>query len=238
MERILQHGVCILMLIAPLQAQHLGHANLSNLVPPSQEEADTVPEGCAKFPFILAHGFIPTDETQQKEITLEVTRLITARAVIGKEVAAEVQLKNSGTHAIRIPWSTDLGLPKQAPDPDRGGFEVGEFEVNLADATGSTIVLKSLSQPLLGASFSNGSLLDVAPGQWITATIRFKVEDEYSVASSLKAGTAQLTVSWRQWRRTWSVDRTACKAVRGSYYYDHLYKQQSKPLTIEVSKPT
>lgn len=129
-----------------------------------------------------------------------------------------------------------MTLPEQAADPDRGWFEVGEFEVSLTDATGRSIALKSTSQPLLGAPFSTGSFLEIAPGQWVTLTIKFKLEDEYRIVSDLKQGAARLEVEWRQWVRTWNLNREKCQAVRGSLYYQHLYKEQSKPLTIELTK--
>lgn len=236
MKRMLQRSFCILTLIASVHAQQVGHADVSNPVEPSEDKAETTREGCDKLHMILTHGSIPPDENQPKKLTLEVTRLITEQAVIGKEVVADVQLRNSGKYAVRIPWSTNLALPEQAPDPDNGEFEVGEFDVHLLDAAGGT-ALKVTSRPLLGAPSSTGSLLEIAPGQWVTVTIRFKLEDEYGTGSGLKPGEAQIGVTWRQWIRTWSVNRKNCQAVRGSINYnDDFYHQQSKPLKFTLTK--
>jgi hypothetical protein len=236
MKHLLQYAFCILAFVGPAQ---IGYVDLT--APPpvvSKEEADTsLSAGCTNWGGGFADGFIKPDDGKKREITLEFTKISSTVLAQGSEFEAEVRLMNTGHHTIEIPWSTDPATAEAGPVPDHADYEVGEFEINLVNVSGSVIALKSLSSSLFGSKYSTGTERVIAPGQWITARIKTKMDAEYSFdLQSLTEGQAQLTAEWKQRGRYWSLNREKCEIWRGTFLYYNYYNQQSKPATITIKK--
>jgi len=77
-------------------------------------------------------------------------------------------------------------------------------------------------------------MLRVEPGQWITANLKFLLEEKQilSVLLPVKPGKAEIGVQWRQARYTWKRD--GCAVQTGYFNYD--YQQDTKAVGIEIVK--
>jgi hypothetical protein len=51
--------------------------------------------------------------------------------------------------------------------------------VRLRDQNHNDIELKSFSYSLYGSSFAPDTLLQLRPGEWVTAQLKFKIESKY-----------------------------------------------------------
>ena len=86
-------------------------------------------------------------------------------------------------------------------------------------------MLKSLSAPLYSSAGQPQSRLKLAPGQWVTMHIKFRLlfEDEKALVDFVP-GPAELRVEWRQGNFTW--ERKGCSITTGYSSYDAFYEQR------------
>lgn len=188
-----------------------------------------------KFPLGgTADGVVQPEDHQMRHIVVQVLSAKDLKPILGSEVEAVVQLRNSDTKTIQIPWSTDSDVVKDGQKQDDVQWEGATFEFTLGDHEGSQVALKSLTQWLHGSKFAPGSLLTLQPGQSIRALVKFKLEELYPTEPlRLKEGEWQLSVEWHQVGRTWHVKN--CAAWNGYFYYDQFYEQQNPPFAIQVT---
>ena len=95
---------------------------------------------------------------------------------------------------------------------------------------GAMLANRTLTQRLYGSEFVKGSQLTILPRGWITATIKFKLENMFFPHRPLAAGESQLSVEWEQSART--RDIRECNAMDGNYVYG--YKQMNPTATIQL----
>jgi hypothetical protein len=99
---------------------------------------------------------------------------------------------------------------------------------------GEGVLLKSSTRWVYGSKFSTSSLLTVRPGEWITATVKFKLEAPYLYQpGEFGEGESQFLVEWKQIGREWNVKD--CGVWNAYFQYDHFYKQTNQPLTVQIS---
>jgi hypothetical protein len=155
---------------------------------------------------------------------------------VGGESRAEVRLKNVGDTPIDIPWSTDSGVIKEAPNPDVLQWEQANLVV-LLDKKNKTIALKTADWPLYGSRFVGGSQLTIKPGEWVTAFIEFKVEDLYHIVSftEFPVGEARLSLEWEQASRAWGREKCGWSRAWFDYGGDY-YKQERPTIAVQINR--
>lgn len=178
-------------------------------------------------------GYVEPEDHKPHEIVLELSNIQDVRPTAGSDLKGEAKLRNSGTQPIQIPWSTDRSTIENGQNPRNLVWDVGTFEFTLRSQPDDKVILRSLTQPLFGSKFSPGSLITIQPGAWITAVVKFKLEDEYGVHDgSLKAGKWQLSVEWQQVQRQRRLD--GCRATTFDSRYGRYYHQQNPSVPIEI----
>jgi hypothetical protein len=227
---------CVLALIPTMPAQQVGYVDLVSPPPllTKPQPDKSLPAGCSSLGGGFADGFAKPDDGKEREITLEIIKLSSTTLSAGSEFEAEVRLTNTDSHIIEIPWSTDPTTAQAGPDPDHAYYEIGEFQVDLADSSGLVVPLKSLSNSLLGSQYATGTQRKIAPGEWITASIKLKVVHRYFGLPTLSAGNARLTVELQQRRRSWSLNRNKCEVWSGTFLYHHYYAQKSMEAVVTI----
>jgi hypothetical protein len=240
MKYLFKSAIClfILSLSLSMQSQQVGTVNLTKPQEPAKKEIATppLPDGCLQIGGGFFDGRINPEGGQKREIGLEITKVDPVSLVIGAEFQVEIKLKNTGNVAFQIPWSTDRNTAKAGSDPDSIDYESGQFEVSVNDGTGNERLLKPLSGRFLGSKYSTGSQITIAPGQWVTAVIKLKLEPEYSFGADLKAGPAKLAATWSQEHRHWHLDHIKCEAWQGTYLYSGYYDQHATPAEVTITK--
>jgi hypothetical protein len=203
----------------------------SNSISQDQTKPE-LPEGCEKIlPGIIADGFMQPEDHLPREITLELIRVSANKAPIGGELEADVRLLNSGKQSIQIPWSIDPTTVTDGQDLSHREWEGGSFEVLLRGQFDNDVLLVSLTYPLYGSKFSQGSLLTLQPGQSVVAAIKFKLESRYPVRRRpWKEGKMELLVEWRQTSIHQSV--AACKMWKGFFQYQYEQKNLTTPIQV------
>lgn len=220
-------------MVVSARAQQIASVDLTK-PPESAKDAEVqktneLPNGCQKLlPGIIADGIaLPQQGHPQSEIAVEIIRVNDPTPTSGSESHAEVRLRNSGQEPIHIPWSLDTSTIQNGQDPNHVHWEVGDFVVRL---NGAMLANRTLTKRLYGSEFSKGSQLTIQPGGWITATIKFKLENMFFPDRPLKVGESQLSVEWEQSARSWDV--SDCKLTNG--YWKYSYKQMNPTVTIRL----
>jgi len=225
-----------IVLFGFLLAQQIDSVNLTRPHTPSRApDKRPIPEGCEKWAGGgIADGWVEPEDHRPREIVVEVVSASDMKPALGSEVEAVVQLWNTDTRPIQIPWSTDPGIVEEGQRPDDLEWEGGTFDFRLNDQQGNQVALKSLTEWLYASKFVKGSQLAIQPGQNISALVKFKLEDLYPTEPlRLKAGEWQLSAKWHQVGRTWHIKN--CGAWNGYFHYENFYHQQSPGLTIQIT---
>ena len=104
-----------------------------------------------------------------------------------------------------------------------------------ADKQKNTILLKSTEGALYGTKFDNGTIITIKPGEWITALINFRLEDEFHFRTSeIPMGRSELFLEWEQAFRSW--DRTKCGWNTFWFGYGSYYKQEHPTVTVQINR--
>jgi len=225
------------MLAAPAHAQRIASVDLTKPQEPTQsvgkQNKSSLPDGCEKLSGGgVADGVVTPQDHQRRQIVVEILKVSKDKAREGAQLQAEVELRNNGKQAIRIPWSNDPGTIKTGQHPDNLQWEEGWFQFMLRAPRGHDVLLKSLSQSLYGSHFSAGSQLTIQPGEWITATLKFKLEAMYLYQLGEFEGNSQLMVEWDQTKRSWAV--RDCSVWNG--YFQYTYEQRSPGITVQITE--
>jgi hypothetical protein len=220
--------------------QQLGVVNLplpESTQPVAQEKVARLPPGCTQPTGVMANGAVKPPDNQRRTISLEIVKLSNRTLEVGGESRAEVRLKNVGDTPIDIPWSTDSGVMKEAPNPDVLQWEQANLGIVLLDKKNKTIALKTADWPLYGSRFVGGSQLTIKPGEWVTAFIEFKVEDLYHIVSftEFPVGEARLSVEWEQASRAWGREKCGWSRAWFDYGGDY-YKQERPTIAVQINR--
>lgn len=213
------------------------HLPLPESTPPvAEHEMAQLPPGCTQPTGIMADGGVMPPHNQRRTISLEIVKLNSRTLDVGSENRAEVRLKNVGDSTIKIPWSTDSALTRKAPNPDVLQWEQANLGIVLLNKNGRRIPLRTADWPLFGSKFVSGSLLTLRPGEWITASLDFKVEDLYHIvkAPEFPLGESRLLLEWGQASRMWSREKCGWKRVWLDYERGGYYKQERPTTTVLI----
>ncbi len=226
------------MLSIPLHGQQVAEIDLVThhiSAQAASSASDTVLAGCESPFYSHSDGAIVKTEEPRPTLALEMT-LANQTVRRGQTVDAQVLLRNIGSKAVVIPWSLDPEIRKHSPDADQHEYELGWFELQLITKNKRRVPLESESQTLLLSSSESrqGSKLRLEPGQWVTAKVRFVIDEKrnLSVLLPVKPEKAQVSAQWRQARYTWHRD--GCTVNTGYFSYD--YQEDARPVTIEILK--
>jgi hypothetical protein len=196
--------------------------------------SDTALAGCESPVYSHSDGAILTPERRPK-LRLDVA-LAKQTAHRGETVDAQVLMRNVGSEAVVIPWSVDPEIREHAPNAVQHEYELGWFELELTAKNERGVPLESESQTLSLASseLKPRSTLRLEPGRWVTAKIRFAIDEKQILSSllPLNPGTAEVSAHWRQARYTWH--RVGCTVEAGYFSYD--YQEDVHPVSIEILK--
>jgi hypothetical protein len=225
----------LLTLVGLALLQQIGSVDLTRPAPPSTSHNRPIPAACKDLKSGgIADGWPQPEDHKARHIQVAVLRVKDEKPALDSEVETTVQLRNTDTHPIQIPWSTDPSVIEEGQNEDYMEWEGGTFLFFLSDQARHRVMLKSSTEWLHGSKFVPGSLLTIQPGQSIAASVKFKVEELFPIEPlRLKEGNWQLSVEWRQVGRTWRLKD--CAAWNGYFHYDHFYEQQSPPFSIHVT---
>jgi hypothetical protein len=231
-------AICAAQIVSGSSAgQQFGFVDLTHAIEPAPASdsgaKESLPDGCQKLEGgMIADGFVGAENDQPRDIAVEVTKLDNATANVGGDIQAEVQLRNTGTLDVQIPWSTDPDTSKYGQGPSRYEWEQGTFELGLKNERGDGILLKTFIAALYGSEYAPRSELSLPPGGYVTARVKFKLEDQFPFVRQLDPGIWQLSARWEQVRRDWFV--VNCKVTNGYFRYDSYYRQKRPAVTIQV----
>ena len=183
-------------------------------------------------PGIIADGFTATNDKQPRPIRVAFTDLSSLKLRPGDKIEATVQLLNSGTKEIQIPWSTEWETTMAGQDPLSRSWTVGAFEV-LIKGKQKSAELKGQAQDLYGSKFVSGSSLTLKPGEWISARINFMVEVANPAYMEIDEGQSRLWVEWFQTTRRRS--QKDCE-VSQAYLPFKSYVQENPPVIVQIEK--
>jgi hypothetical protein len=219
----------------PLKTATQEKGKENSTAPTKQAEKSDLPSGCEKLsPGIIADGFVNTDDHRPRPILVKVSKISETNPSEGSELEAEVQIRNTGTKTIQIPWSVDPNAARLGQGPTAYEWDGGYFDVLLRIRNPNGEMLKSLSRELYGSKFQPGSLLTLLPNEWITAKIKFKLEAEYLYSEGEFEGQkGELFVRWEQVSRTMGISN--CKVSNAYFRYEDFYKQEDRGITIHVA---
>lgn len=186
----------------------------------------------------MADGGVKPPDNQPRTMSLEIVKLSSQTLEVGGYGRAEVRLKNVGENAISIPWSTDSGLIRKAPNPDVLRWEQANLGIVLLDKKNSRIALKTADWPLYGSKFVSGSQLTLKPGEWITAFLDFKVEDLYHIvtAPEFPLGESRILLEWGQASRAWGRENCGWNRAWFDYGRGGYYKQERPTMTVLINR--
>lgn len=229
---------------APAAAQEIAARDLLHeaIPPPATEEAPPkYPKGCDKVAGVgFADGVSMPDGNIPRKIQLGLLSISDTTLVADHEVVATVKLLNGGSKPIEIPWSTDFQTTFVGQDPDNRSWEVGEFQASLRDPRSQSQYYDQLinTSPLLvGSSSAPGTMLNIKPGEWITAQIGFRVAVRQSKFERITEGPADLAIEWFQTRRTHTTKD--CGVMLGYFPYDGFYDHANRAVVrrVEIKIP-
>jgi hypothetical protein len=225
-----------LLTLSVAHCQQIGNADLIRPKPHSQEvqPQNLGLDGC-DFPHYTNSDGVIVDTERRSKIKLELT-LSKKTFRPGETVDGQVLMRNVGTDAIVIPWNPNSQLANRPSNVTQHEYEIGWFELELKGKGTLKIPLESesVSMFLYSSESDSRSTLRVEPGQWITAKLKFLLEEKQilSVLLPVKPGKAEIGVQWRQARYTWKRD--GCAVQTGYFNYD--YQQDTKAVGIEIVK--
>jgi hypothetical protein len=241
MNRPAQLAVCFCMLATSAKGQQVASVDLTRAsVPTTPPGKQAQPNGCeGLLPRVIGDGFVEPPDQEARKIVVEMVEVSNQAPSIGGVVQGEARVRNSGTHAIQIPWSADpsvRGKGQNARNSKTGtaavAWEEGSFNVYLQGSG----LLKNLSQPLFSSKSAPESQVTIAPGEWVTAKIAFKLELEYPMPErSIKDGDGRLTVEWEQTAISGTIYSNGCLVGSGFYRYSHYYEQQNPAIPIKLN---
>lgn len=219
-----------LLLVGAAFGQQIGSVDLTR--PPGREAP---PKGCKELvPGAIGDGWPQPEDHVAGDITVTVASVKDANPVLGTALVAEVQLRNSGTRSIEIPWMTKFSAMEKGQNPDAMSWDEGTFEFTLKDQQGHKVSLKSLTGAVYGSKYAAGSELTINPGENVTALVKFKIEDQFAIPPlRLKEGAWQLSATWVQTGREWFVRN--CEATTAYFHFDRYYQQQNPGLAIRIN---
>jgi hypothetical protein len=232
--------IVLLLATVPATAQEVGTVDLrqppASSKPEEKQEKKDLREGCEKLsPGIIADGIVLTEDHQARPIVVELTRVSEKEPAEGSTMEAEVRLLNKGKQAIEIPWSLDPSVIEFGQGPSSWEWEGGTFLVSFRDHNPNGVLLVSFTEWLYGSKHSAGSMLTIRPGEWITATVKFKLEAKYlHEPGEFQGQTSELFAEWHQTRRTQSIKD--CKVRKGFYRYEDFYDQEKRGVTTHVKE--
>jgi hypothetical protein len=216
--------------------QQVGFVDLTGIhdatKPPAGIQKHDLPEGCKKLvPGVMGDGIRETDDGQPRDIEVAVTGIETSRPTLGSGILADVQLRNTGTEAIQIPWSTDGETIRVGQGPTSFVWEEGSFDLVLKQKNADGVLLTSLNKWVFSTKYAVGSERTIPAGGYISALVRFKVEDEFSI-HKVQAGDWLLSATWTQAERERSFANCAVSSI---YFRDnHYYRQVNPTITLHV----
>jgi hypothetical protein len=237
--RLIQHAVSLSVLFASIQGQQVGSLDLTQPLKPAEsaekEEKTNLPEGCKTFSGGgIADGWVEPEEHQLREIEVSMISVSDMKPTEGSELQAEVLLRNIGKQSIQIPWSTDRSIIRDGQDSHHLNWEAATFRVLLGKHSGNGVLLESSTRWVYGSKFSAGSLLTIQPGDWISATVKFKLVAMYLYhPGEFGEGESQFLAEWKQVGRAWDV--RDCGVWNGYFQYDHFYEQTKLPLRVQIT---
>lgn len=225
------------LLIASLHAQQIGHADLKGQ-PANDKKKDDVSallrskECPDREAGLLVDGMVELDVPRQ--ILVAITRVSSTRPELGEEIDAEVMLKNIGPAQVTIPWTRNPDHLNASEDDNYKEWEIGEFVLSLRTSN-TTVRLKSISGNLFSSRFSNGSTLTLRQGEWVTATLKIRLEAESpEVDGAIEPGKGDLIAEWRQIQRTYK--RVGCQINAGFFPYKKVYQQKQEAVALVTTK--
>jgi hypothetical protein len=208
MKLVLYAWLCLLTTEAafPQQVRTADLTHPTSTQARKQQEQTPLPADCRKPQGGMAYGAVMPDDKQPRPISLEIVKLNRESLEVGSEVRAEVRLRNIGSKAITIPWSTDSIIIDRGPNPDQLQWEQANFEFTLRDKQNRRIPTSGTEVSLYGTKSSEGSLVTVNPSEWVTAIVSFRLEDVYHIMKPVEfpTGDANLFVEWQQESRYWT----------------------------------
>lgn len=173
----------------------------------------------------------------QRHILVAVTKVSNDSPELGGEIDAEVMLKNIGPEPVTIPWIINPIQLDASKDENYKEWEIGQFVISLRDKDRQRR-LKSMSRILYSSPYTNGSTLTLLDGEWVTATVNFKLEADWpEVDGAVKLGDGQLIAEWHQEMRTYK--RMGCEINAGFFPYKKYYQQEhgkTTPLTVKTTR--
>jgi len=210
----------------------------NRLPPAAEQKIAQLPAGCTQATGVMADGGVKPPDNQPRTMSLEIVKLSSQTLEVGGYGRAEVRLKNVGENAISIPWSTDSGLIRKAPNPDVLRWEQANLGIVLLDKKNSRIALKTADWPLYGSKFVSGSQLTLKPGEWITAFLDFKVEDLYHIvtAPEFPLGESRILLEWGQASRAWGRENCGWNRAWFDYGRGGYYKQERPTMTVLINR--
>lgn len=220
----------VLLLAGDASGQQIGSVDLTR--PPERVD---LPNGCKKLlPGVIGDGWPEPEDHVPRNIVVEVVTVKDPKPVLGSELVAEVRLQNSGTQSIKIPWSNEFSSLVKGRNLDALSWDEATFEFMLRDQQGRKVGLKSLTESLYGSKSTDGSELTVEPGESVTASVKFALEDRFPIPPlRLKEGEWELSAKWVQTGRTSSVSKN-CTVANAYFHYDRYYQQKNSGITIQV----
>ena len=236
LTRVCNIAFLALVLATSSHAQQIASTDLAHsvvtIVGPHQEQnKDEFATNCGKSGVGFADGVVTDDDHKPRRIEVELVPVSDTRLVIGTNVEATIRLKNVGTEAIQIPWSTDFRTTQDGQDPKMRSWDVGWFQLELKSTeTNNNAELKSTSQNLFASKLLSGSSLTIRSGEWITAQISSKVEAQNPTFEHVKEGSAELSVEWSQTARARRVED--CGVTLG--YFTYTYQQDNPSVIVKV----
>jgi hypothetical protein len=237
--RTLMTSICrvvlvLLYVVISTSGQQIASVDLRRpaVIAKADDEKDPwlgIPAGCGeKLRASVEDGSVIPGAPSPKQIKVSMVGLNGKKLGAGTEVETTVKLENESSESIQIPWSTNYKKIENDQDLDNGSIEDGSFRITLTSRLNNTrhvgILLRDLFQGLVSSKFVSGSELILEPGKWITAQIRFKVEEIGGQTEPIKKGEYDLRAEWRQAEHTRKVN--GCDMTTG--YFDYYYNQ-NKP---------
>jgi len=236
---ILQVALCTLLFATTAHAQEIASADPTH--PPAatsdtsaNQEKNELPNGCKSMAVGYADGTTVQGGREPKKISVELTKISDTTLIFGAGVNATVKLQNLGSESIQIPWSTDIRTARDKQEPNNRTWELGRFQIKLVDQSNRSVELKTTSGSLFSSTAIPGSILTLKPGEWVTAQISFKVEEQNPAYQRLVQGSFGLIVEWFQTGRSEKVQE--CNRILGFFPYGDSYLQNNPPVAVKVEK--
>jgi hypothetical protein len=228
-------AVSLVLLLCPIGlTQEIGSADLT--LPTHQD----FPYGCKELRNTGPTGdglATPSDGIPLK-MSVEIIRINDAQPTSGAAVTGTARLRNNDTRPTTIPWSTEFTTIEIGQHLESLSWEEGTFEFILKDEQGRRIPIKSMTGSFYGSRSSPGSEHTLAPGESISAGVKFKLDPRFgNVWGQVTAGEWQLMATWTQS----GVSQRIAKDCGAAYFYEHydgFYQQETPSSAIHIFEAT